>query len=201
MRKNTTLLTLISCVVVISGCASYKSGPVSLREATQYSNVRQVDGVSVAAEALTDSVRIKEIFYEDLSEGGFIPIEVVIHNGSTNRILVQKDQIEVVGLPGDALRPTNVSMMIEEFEHSKMAYALLGFGIFSYMSAEDANKKMASDWNSKELPRELMVNPNRRASGFVYIKMPKDMKPTGMQLTVPVENLETKVISTVKIQL
>ena len=200
MRKNTIVLILTSCVLVLSGCASYKSGAVSLREATQFSNVRQVDGVSVAAEALTDSARIKEIFYEDISAGGFFPIEVVIHNGTANRILIQTNQIEVVGVAGDTFRPINVTTMIDEFEHNKMAYLFFG-GLFSYMSAEDANKKMASDWTSKELPRDLIVNPSRRSSGFVYVKMPKGMKPTGMQLTVTFENLETKGISTAKIQL
>ena len=47
--------------------------------------------------------------------------------------------------------------MASDFEKNKMAYALLGFGIFSYMSAEDANEKMRADWKKArwEAPKRL----------------------------------------------
>ena len=201
MFKNKAVLLVAGVAFALSGCASYKGGTSAYREVTQFSNVQQVDGISVAAEAMTDSSKIKEIFYKDLAGGDYYPIEVVIHNATANRVLVMKDKIEVVSVNGSSYRPINVSVMIDEFENSKMAYALLGFDEFSYMSADDANKKMASDWTSKELPRELIVNPNRRESGFVYVKFSKGTKPSGMQLVVPVENLETKIVSTAKVPL
>jgi hypothetical protein len=206
-KINILRLTLAICILVLSGCAFYKGGVIPYRETMQFSNVHRIDGVSVAAEALTDSAKIKEIFYEDLTEKDFYPIEVVIHNGTEHQILVQKEQIEVVSSSGSTIRPLLVDVMIEEFKHNETARALFGMFIFlpvgfpSYVLAVDANKKMVSDWTSKELARELTVNPNSRGSGFVYVKMPKGTKPTGMELLVPVENLETKVISIAKIQL
>lgn len=202
MEKKKIIRILVAiCIIALSGCASYKGGAIQYRDTTQFSNIYRIDGVSVAAEALTDSAKIKEIFDEDLTEKDYYPIEVVISNQTEHRILVQKDQIEVISNSGSIVNPIQVAVMIEEFEHNKMAYALLGFGIFSYMSADEANKKMASDWTNKELVRELIVNSRRRGSGFVYVKMPKGTKPTGMELMVPVENLETKVISIAKIRL
>lgn len=35
--------------------------------------------------------------------------------------------------------------MYSAFEKNKVAYALLGFGLLSYMSADEANRKMESD--------------------------------------------------------
>lgn len=202
MKREKIVQFLVSVfILALSGCATYKGGAIQYRDATQFSNTQSIDGVSVAADALTDSAKIKEIFYADLTEKNYYPIEVVINNGTEQRIFVPKEQIKIVSNSGSVIQPINVPVMIDEFEHNKMAYALLGFGIFSYMSAEEANKKMTSDWTSKELARELIVSPNRRGSGFVYVKMPKGTKPTGMELLVPVENLETRVISNIKVQL
>ncbi len=200
-KKKFVQFSVLIFVLVLSGCASYKGGAIQYRDAAQFSNAQSIGGVTVAADALTDSAKIKEIFYADLTEKDYYPIEVVINNGTEQRIFVQKEQIKVVSNSGSEIRPINVTVMIDEFEHNKMTYALLGFGLLSYMSAEEANKKMASDWSSKELASELIVNPNRRGSGFVYVKMPKDTKPTGMELFVPIENLETRAISNFKVQL
>jgi hypothetical protein len=200
-KKNALWLAVVICIFVSSGCASYKGGARQYRDATEFGSVYRENGISVAAEALTESDRIKAGFYENLMEKDYYPIEVVVKNGTDQRLLVQKDQIELASRFGRTIRRTQAQAMTEEFEHNKMAYALLGFGIFSYMSADEANKKMASDWTAKELPRELIVNPNRNASGFIYVKMPKGEKPTDMELRVPVENLETKAVSVARIQL
>jgi hypothetical protein len=69
------------------------------------------------------------------------------------------------------------------------------------MSADDANKKMASDWASKELASEVILNPSRRNAGFVYLKMPTGVKPDGMTLNLKVENLETKTVQSFKLRL
>lgn len=155
----------------------------------------------VGAEAITAEAKVKEIFYVNVTERGYFPIELAVQNGSPSRVLIQKDMIELVASAGGINRAINISAMIDEFEKNKMAYALLGFGIFSYMSADDANKKMSADWASKELPKELLVGPNRRASGFLYMKLPNGQKPQGMELVVPVENLETKAIETLRLRL
>ena len=80
--------------------------------------------------------------------------------------------------------------MAADFEKNKMAYALLGFGIFSYMSAEDANEKMRADWTGKELGSDTIINAGRSADGFVYFKMPNGLKPDGMRLEFEAEALD-----------
>jgi hypothetical protein len=83
--------------------------------------------------------------------------------------------------------------MISKFEHNKMAYALLGFGIFSYMSAEKANKKMLEDWSGKELPAEKVLFPGRKSHGVVYLYLGKaglEAFPNST-LNVPLLNMRT----------
>jgi hypothetical protein len=73
-----------------------------------------------------------------------------------------------------------------------MAYALLGFGIFSYMSAEEANKKMRSDWTAKELPREKVLIPNRKTHGVVYFDMGPGLAGVpNAGLDIPLSNMRT----------
>jgi len=172
-----------------------------VRDINDYANVSKMAGVSVAAELLSNPDKIKEGFYVNLSEKDYYPVQIVAKNDTDARLLLTKDSIEVVDAAGNVVRPINVRVMSDEFEHNKMAYALLGFGIFSYMSADDANKKMASDWASKELASEVILNPSRRNAGFVYLKMPTGVKPDGMTLNLKVENLETKTVQSFKLRL
>jgi hypothetical protein len=202
MNNRIAIIILFApAAFVISGCTSYEVGPVSVRDVNEYTNVATNGGVTVAAELLSDPEKIKQSFDVDLTERNYYPVQVVIKNNGDTRMLLTKDNIEVTDAAGDVYRPINVAVMSDEFEHNKMAYALLGFGIFSYMSADDANKKMASDWASKELASEVIVNPDRKNAGFVYLKMPVGVKPNGMTLDVKVDNLEAKGTLDFKIRL
>jgi len=172
-----------------------------VREVSEYTNVSTIAGVTIAADLLSNPDKIKEGFYVNLAEKDYYPVQIVAQNNTGARLLLTKDSIEVSDTAGNVYRPINVTVMSDDFEHNKMAYALLGFGIFSYMSADDANKKMASDWASKEMASEVILNPTRRNAGFVYLKMPKGVKPDGMTLGLTVENLETKTAQAFKLKL
>jgi hypothetical protein len=201
MRKLLLLAAAGVLACFSTGCASYKTGPVSLRDVSEFGNAKTAAGISVAAELLQEEGEVKRSFYLNLPEKDYYPVQLVTRNGSDNRILLLKENIQIEDSSGNVYRPINVAAMIDEFERNKMAYALLGFGIFSYMSADEANKKMASDWTTKELPREVIIAPSRNNSGYLYFKFPRGVKPTGMSLITKVENLETKAVETFQLQL
>jgi len=127
-------------------------------------------GVTVAAEPLATKEKTEAAFTVDLTEQGYAPILVVVGNRSADNILLLKDNIELVDSRGNVLKPVPAYVMVEKFEHNKIAYAFMG-GLFSYMSAEEANKKMREDWSSKELPAEKVVMPNRKVHGVVYFHL------------------------------
>jgi len=194
MKSSNLVIPVLaaSLLLAASGCTSYKAGSVQVRDVAQYGNNAREGEIVGAAEALVTAAAIEPVFYVNLAEHDYYPVQIVVQNNSASRVLMLKDKVELTDANGNAYRPINVATMIDEFEHNKMAYALLGFGIFSYMSADDANKKMAADWREKELPAEVIVNPSRKSAGFVYLKMPRGVKPSGMTLTFNLENLETK---------
>jgi hypothetical protein len=61
--------------------------------------------------------------------------------------------------------------MAHKLEHNPMLYGALGFGILSYKSAENANKKMLDDWGGKELPPQSVLLPRRATHGVVYFDL------------------------------
>jgi hypothetical protein len=128
-------------------------------------------GVTVAAEPFCTKEKSEKGFTADLTEQGYCPILLVIENSSTDNLLLVKDEIELMDTQGNIHKPVAAKIMVEKFEHNKMSYALLGFGIFSYMSADEANKKMLNDWSEKELPAEKVLIPSRKTHGVLYFHL------------------------------
>jgi hypothetical protein len=60
------------------------------------------------------------------------------------------------------------------------------------MSAEEANRKMASDWRDKEFSDTSITNPGRKRHGFLYFELPEGETTSGYRLSFVVERLETK---------
>jgi hypothetical protein len=149
-------------------------------------------GIVVAADPIDNEIEAKENFYVDVTEANFFPVLIVVQNDTSDRIIFLKESVELIDPKGNYYRPVSSAVMADACEHNKMAYALLGFGIFSYMSAEEANRKMASDWQDKELPDTAITNPGRKRHGFLYFELPEGETPSGYRLSFVVERLETK---------
>jgi hypothetical protein len=192
MARRTAVVVLLALLVGSFGCATHKAGYVPIKDVNQYVNYQKFDDVEVAADLYAEEAKTKEGFYINVNEKSFYPINLIIKNNSQSRLLTYKNNIKLVDSLGNQYSPTSCSVMSEEFAHNKMAYALLGFGIFSYMSADDANKKMETDWREKELPGELITNPRQRNSGFLYFKLPQGSKANGMALQLTMEGMEAK---------
>lgn len=192
MRVKLGVLIALLIVGGLIGCASHEIKQLTPQPIEAYQLRETVAGVMIAAEALSTKEKAEAAFSLDLTEGGFAPILLVMENQSRDNILVLKDEIELMDSRGNVHRPTPTNVMVEKFKHNKMAYALLGFGIFSYMSAEEANKKMRSDWGSKELPAEKILLPARKTHGVVYFELGPglDTLPNST-LRVPLQNLRT----------
>lgn len=185
----------VAAVVLItllgSGCATYKAGITQARSPGEYANkVVSANGVEAAAELFSGESEVKRGFYVDVNNEGYYPVQLIVRNGSDGRVLLPRETVRIVDSTGREYRPVPGAAMADDFEKNKMAYALLGFGIFSYMSAEDANEKMRADWTGKELASDTIINSGRSVDGFVYFKMPKGSKPDGMRMEFEAESLE-----------
>ena len=190
-RKPFFLLSVV-LTLGLAGCASYQYGRVDVRLIDQYSLRTIAGGISLAVEPYDTTEKAKEGFYEDVTTEDFYPVQLIFQNDSNDRIIVLRETVELVDAGQNVFRPVRSTIMFNAFEKNKMAYALLGFGIFSYMSAEEANRKMETDWREKEIPDNLIVSSGRKANGFVYFKLPKGQKIKGSKLRLEVEALESK---------
>ncbi len=192
IRKQAFLMIFIVLCVSFTGCASYQYGIVDVRPVEQYPSRLVANGISMAADPYDSKAKAESAFYVDVTSEGFYPVNLVFRNDTQDRVIVSRDTIEFIDATGSTNRPVRYNVMFGAFEKSKMAYALLGFGIFSYMSAEDANRKMESDWRQKEIPEQLIIQAGRKADAFVYFRLPPGKTLNGGKLVLEAESLETK---------
>jgi hypothetical protein len=177
---------------MLIGCASHEIRQLSPEPVNAYRIQATELGVVVAADPFNTKEKSESAFTVDLTEEGFVPVLLVFENRSSDNILLIKDDIELTDSRGNIHKPVTANIMVSKFEHNKIAYALLGFGIFSYMSAEEANKKMLQDWSSKELPAEKVLIPGRKAHGVVYFELGPGLATLpNSTLQVPLLNMRT----------
>jgi hypothetical protein len=60
------------------------------------------------------------------------------------------------------------------------------------MSAEEANRKMETDYRDKELAEQVIILPGLRANGFAYFQLPKGSTTKGSKLTLQAERLDSR---------
>jgi hypothetical protein len=188
MKTRPLILIILSLGLV--SCATYKGGQVNVRAIDEYTIKTKAEGILCAADPYDTSEKAKQGFYEDITSVGFYAIHLIFANETGDRVLILRDSVELVDSAGNTYRTVRANVMSDACEHNKMSYALLGFGIFSYMSADEANKKMATDWREKEIPDQLIILPGRKTNGFVYFQLPKGKLPKGCTLRFEAEQLE-----------
>jgi hypothetical protein len=193
---------IIVLSLTLSACASHEIKQLARDPIAGYQIQATEGGVVVAADPFNTKEKAESAFTVDLTEQGFLPILLVVDNRATENVLLIKDDIELIDSRGNVSKPVSANVMISKFEHNKIAYALLGFGIFSYMSAEDANKKMLEDWIGKELPAEKVVLSNRTTHGVVYFYLGRGLQTlSNATLNVPLINMRTSERKTMTLRL
>lgn len=191
-KHTSSFLLLVGLLLGLTGCATYQTGKIDVRAVDEYPLRITVEGISLAADSYDSGEKAKEGFYLDLTSEGFYPVHLIFKNDTKDRVIVLRETIELMDAGGTIHRPVRSTIVFQAFEKNKMAYALLGFGIFSYMSAEDANRKMEADWREKEIPDQLIILSGRKANGFTYFQLPKGKTPKGWKLRLEADKLDTK---------
>ncbi len=194
MGKHKLILSLLAIIsLIIMGCASYQAQTISAGSVEGYALNTKQEGISFAAEPYDTAGKAKSAFYADITSQGYYPVLLVIKNNTSENIMVSRGSVELE-TASNMYKTVRSSNMFNDFEHNKMAYALLGFGIFSYMSAEEANRKMESDWREKEMSEQLIVQPGRTSHGFVYFKLPQGVSIRGSKIKVDAERMNDRKI-------
>ena len=194
-------LPIILVVLLLAGCASYDISQVDVRSVEEYEHHLTEQGMGFAADPYDTTDRTEGTFDEDLTDDGYFPVNLIFKNGISERMLILKETIQLADIHGQAYRPVRAAVMAQDFEDNAMTYGLLGFGIFSYASAEEANRERESDWFEKEIPDSLIINPGRVNGGFVYFKLPEEGKLAGSTLQLVIELMESNQKVTLRMPL
>ena len=178
-------------VGLVSACASYDRKSVDVRGVDQYVANTSVGGIAMAAEAYDTPEKSKGILDEDVTEKGYVPVQIVFENTNKERVLILRATVELEDPSGRTYRPANSAEVADAVKDNKMAYALLGFGIFSYMSAEDANNERGADYRQKSLPENLIVAPSRLEDGLVFFNVGKGVRIDGFSVKAVAELMQS----------
>jgi hypothetical protein len=201
MLRLRTLSISALASLTLSACASYEQQPVNYGASELYSNSVTVNNITLAAEPFDTQAEVEGAFDENLIEKGYYPIKIMIENNSDDRVLVLRDSVQLRDHSGYSYTPVSSSEMAEDFEDNKMAYALLGFGIFSYMSADEANKERSADYQAKELGQSQIIHRGRSNGAFIYFKLPQGANAASGVLSLDAEHLGSKEITRLELPL
>jgi hypothetical protein len=196
-----TLVLWAAALLAVAGCASYEHKAVNYQAAELNGNGKTVDGVTVSAEAFETKEETVGSFDEDLTEAGIVPVQLAVRNDTAGNVLIERNSIELLDARGQVHRPIPAVVVAEAVEDNAMAYGLLGFGIFSYASAQEANKERTADYEAKELDEAKILTPASHDGAFVYFKLPKGVDANSCRLKLQVQHVGTAHISSFEIEL
>ena len=192
MKSRLFILIILTLLFGLVSCATYKATQIVVRPIDEYTIRTKADGITCAADPYDTPEKAKQGFYVDTTSQGFYAINLILLNETDDRVMILRDAVELVDSDGNAHRSVRADIMIDALESSPLAYAFFGFGIWSAMSAEEANKKMAADWRDKEIPDNMIISPGQKTNGFVYFQLPKGKVPKGCTLRFEAEQLESR---------
>ncbi len=198
LRKGTSLLLALSLLLGLTNCATYRPQRIDIRPINEYPNLRKSEGISVAADPYSSMDKAKQAFQWDVTQKGFVPVNLIIDNDTDEPLCIEKENIELFDENGIAYGPVSSKLMFEEFEidaigrFAVFSVVSVAAGVVSYLSAKRANRKMEADWQRKEIPDRLIVPPGTRMSGFVYFQLPEGEITKVSKLSLESEGVITR---------
>jgi len=187
--KKIFLLLPMFISLFFSSCATYKAQMIETKSIEEYKNKQTIGNITIVVEPFDTFQKIKSAFYIDTSTKNVYPIQIITKNNGKDEILWARDKVKLIDADGGIYKPVTSQYVADKFKKDEFAYAIFGFGIWSYMSAQQANEKMRADWREKELPEEKIILPDKDISGFVFFETKKHL--SGCKLEIGIKNLKT----------
>lgn len=179
-------------ILALGACASYDQKHVDYQALETFKNSTTLEDITLSAEAYDTEVEVTGAFDENLNKKGYYPVQVLLENSTQEKVVVLRESVELLAPNGEHYRPVGAAVMADEFEDNAMAYALFGFGILSYMSAQDANQQRSVDYQHKDLGESTIIAAGRKRGAFIYFKLPEGTVPSGATLMLEVEKLSSQ---------
>ena len=175
------LCTFVSLSIVpVYGQSTFADYPA--RPASEYAISAQTGGLTMGVEAVDDVKDQRTYFHTELPKKGFVPVFVVIQNGSNaDSFLFDKTKVRY----GSA--DTGVSTPKEGSKAGKsLTLAAIPFvGLFASLRVITDASEVQQNFLKKEI-QSTTLSPGTSARGFLYIPVPKNTPRQKIHLSVPI---------------
>jgi hypothetical protein len=140
-------------------------------------------GFAVGVQPVEDLKEQETYFHAQLARRGFIPVFIVMRNGSNGEsFLFNKTEIAYGPADSNLLPTPNLSTGSAKF-------LLLGGGVLGMMAVRDASQ-VQENILKQELQSKTL-SPGGSAHGFLYIPVPKNAPRQKIRLRVPITRADT----------
>lgn len=181
------LLALVAIVPAQWLCAQSTFPDYPQNAASDYSISTHAADVTIGVKALDDRTEQKTYFDTELSRIGFVPVFVVIQNGSnSDSFLLDKTKLTYGTTNATATTPKTPSKAGQS-----MAFATIPFiGFIKAITVIKSASLVQQNVLQKEL-QSTTLSPGASAHGFVYIPVPKNAPRQTIHLQVPITRAGT----------
>jgi hypothetical protein len=156
-----------------------------VRPAGEYAVTAERAGLTIGVQPVEDLKDQKTYFNTELTPKGFIPVLIVIQNGSTgDSFLFEKSNLGYAGVSGDST-PTVKSKVGE----GMAMMSVLGPGLIAIKLIANATE-VQENLLKKEVQSKTL-SPGASVHGFLYVPVPKKGPREKIHLQVPVTKAGT----------
>lgn len=150
--------------LLLAGCSGYQTFGLPPEPAHARANCQEKQGLTVAAQLLTDPQAVKYHFGPDLRKEGFLPVLVFIENRGENAFEIQRKDFSVVLESGERFDPVSPAEVFSKIRKSTLpAFVLAPLivpAILLHNDIEQYNFKAALTLNEKSFPQSLRLEKN-----------------------------------------
>lgn len=171
MIKNKRLILNCAVLLMLASCASYQAASLTMLPETPAMEPLNNSQVSVSWKVY-DEDESKTYLGRNLLNEGYIPVQLTIHNRSTDPVFLSSHNFNI------PLAPAN---QVAEKAHTSTAVRVIGWGVpgliiwpflipavFDGIKSSEANSALDADYQAKSL-KEQTIQPHSQFNCVVFV--------------------------------
>ena len=178
--RDLCTLVALSLVPPVYAASAFQEYPLS--QAGDYAVSTQTAGLTIGVKAVENLKEQETYFHTELTPKGFVPVFVVIQNGSSGDGFLF-DKTKVTYGPADSKAST--PKMGSKAGESLAVAAVPFVGLFAALKIISNVSQVQQNLLKKEL-QSTTLSPGTSAHGFLYIPVPKGAPREKIHLRVPI---------------
>lgn len=177
--------------LLLAGCASFEPAlrTADLMRARQPSATQVQQGLEISVEEFASAHKSRQAFDADVASSGVLALLVRAENKGTATYKIARGAV-TARLDGQSLQPIGATAAADQSATSEYVGKALGWtvatGPFALLlwpvtiagsaaHTQAVNRRIQQHFESLQLA-DMLLKPNQAASGFVYFKLPDNLK-------------------------